>query len=293
MRQGEILNGKYEIVSPISLRGFRQKWLASDMTSGNKVVIETLHDDLMNDQSAIESLRYELEVSQVLSGEIFQTCLDTFISNNKLLLVWQHYDYEPLSFALNDIAKGLVSDTEKLTLITKLADGIKYAASKNIVHGQINGDNILVDPKLNPKLINFSKSHYFESTDPGANSILTNQNLVAPEILEGAKPDLLSDIYSLGIIAKILFLQPKDRNYVDIRTLRLINYRPDLKSMIANTIDGLSTTNRELREIVINMIDDDFLNDMSTPPKGIPVVKVSKIKSRKIIRKHKKDNNNS
>lgn len=293
MRQGEILNGKYEIVSPISLRGFRQKWLASDMTSGNKVVIETLHDDLMNDQSAIESLRYELEVSQVLSGEIFQTCLDTFISNNKLLLVWQHYDYEPLSFALNDIAKGLVSDSEKLTLIAKIIDGLKYANSKNIVHGQINGDNILVDPKLNPKLINFSKSHYFESTDPGANSILTNQNLVAPEILEGAKPDLLSDIYSLGIIAKILFLQPKDRNYVDIRTLRLINYRPDLKSMIANTIDGLSTTNRELREIVINMIDDDFLNDMSTPPKGIPVVKVSKIKSRKIIRKHKKDNNNS
>ncbi len=294
MHSGEILNTKYEIVSRISLKGYRQKWLATDKSNNNKVVLETLHDDLMNNPSAIDSLRYELQVSQKLEGDVFQKCIDTFLHKDKLFLVWQHYDYEPLSIALNGIVSGIISDSQKLDFVSKISRGINHAHSLNIIHGRINGENILVDPKLHPKIINFSSNQMYENTDPGGNSILSSKHLIAPEIINGERPDRLTDFYSIGIIAKVLFLNNASRENVDLRTLRLLHLRRDIDPVIANVIDGLSSSDRGLREVAIEkLLDDNFLSSMNTPPSGVPIVKVSRFKSRKIIKRHKRNNNDS
>lgn len=294
MRSGEILNDRYEIISRISIKGFRQKWLASDKASNGKVVLETLHDDLMNDENAIEGLRYELQVSQKLKGEVFQKCIDTFLYKDRLFLVWQHYDYEPLQFALESIANGMTSDSEKLSFIAKLCSGINQANYLDIVHGRINGANVLVDPQLRPKIINFSLTHSYENTDPDNNSILSAKNLVAPEVILGDKADALSDYYSVGIIAKILFIKEVNNAGIDLSTLRLLHLRPDIDPIITNVIDGLSSIDRGLREVAVSrLLDEDFLDTMRTPPNGIPIVKISRFKSRRLLKKLKEDNNNS
>ena len=84
MKSGDILNNKYEIISRLSVKGYRQKWLATDTDNYQKVTIETLHDDLINDKTAIENIRYELQVSQTLSHPLFPKCIDTFLHNERL-----------------------------------------------------------------------------------------------------------------------------------------------------------------------------------------------------------------
>ena len=91
--------------------------------------------------------------------------------------------------------------TKELTdrIVDGICDALSYLHSKQILHRDLKPSNILVTFKGdNVKLIDFGLS------DSDTHSILKapagTVDYTAPEVLKGAKADIRSDIYSLGII---------------------------------------------------------------------------------------------
>lgn len=91
--------------------------------------------------------------------------------------------------------------TKDLTdrIVDGICDALSYLHSKQILHRDLKPSNILVTFKGdNVKLIDFGLS------DSDTHSILKapagTADYTAPEVLKGAKADIRSDIYSLGII---------------------------------------------------------------------------------------------
>lgn len=84
-------------------------------------------------------------------------------------------------------------------IVDGICDALSYLHSKQILHRDLKPSNILVTFKGdNVKLIDFGLS------DSDTHSILKapagTADYTAPEVLKGAKADIRSDIYSLGII---------------------------------------------------------------------------------------------
>lgn len=290
MYTGELLNNKYQVISRISIKGFRQKWLATDVSNNNTVIIETLHDDLINDEQALDDFRYELSISQMLKHELFPSCVDTFLHESRIFLVWENYDNETLSSAYKHKAFKHKSEKDILLLIARIAQGMSSAHQHNIIHGNLNGENITINPLLIPKVSNFSLNKTFETTDPGSNSIFSSINLAAPEIKNNEMPNPLSDFYSIAMIAKLLLIKPNNNFKLNDLILRV--QRKDLDLSVTSVIDALCSDDLTLRsEAVSRILDKSFLDPYRTPPDGIEMIKVSNYKKWKLRNKSKRRKN--
>ncbi len=101
--------------------------------------------------------------------------------------------------SLGHSTKGKPIDFKQALLLAEgICAGLVHAHHHQIVHGDLNLRNILLNNKAEPKLTNFGLSHHNDkSTNP---SVITSR-FVAPEVIRYAGPTSpQSDIFSLGAI---------------------------------------------------------------------------------------------
>ncbi|KAG8214125.1 kinase-like domain-containing protein [Butyriboletus roseoflavus] len=99
----------------------------------------------------------------------------------------------------------------RMTLLSNIADGLQYLHSRNIIHGDLSGSNILITKNGRARLSDFGLSALFEQvSDTMASGISSPGNVrwAAPELIDrredGTPPSQSSgqqaDIYSFGSI---------------------------------------------------------------------------------------------
>lgn len=82
-----------------------------------------------------------------------------------------------------------------IKLMNDTCEALKDIHRFNIIHGDIKGENIMVDDRLSVFIIDFGSSFI----DFDSNSF--SKDFVAPErLLDHTKADLLSDLYSFGVV---------------------------------------------------------------------------------------------
>ena len=95
---------------------------------------------------------------------------------------------------------------ERLRLFRRVCSAVHYAHLHFVVHRDLKPGNILVDPKGQPKLLDFGicKLLYREGTDPNRTGALGLRLLTpeyaSPEQVRGEPVTIASDIYSLGAV---------------------------------------------------------------------------------------------
>ncbi len=98
----------------------------------------------------------------------------------------------------------LIRQTSKLDLLEiayiclQVQQGIIDLNQQGICHGDLSLSNILIDRKGNIRLIDFGKANYL------GGEIFTTSYFTAPEIFKGETPNFYSDLYSLGVLEKVL-----------------------------------------------------------------------------------------
>ncbi|KAG1812482.1 kinase-like domain-containing protein [Suillus subaureus] len=102
-----------------------------------------------------------------------------------------------------------LSASAKFGLVKGVADGLHYLHSNNVVHGDLQPANILIDNSGNPCLTGFGLATIVEDPELQWNSTTAardfNSRWRAPEVIgiesdEPARPTFTSDIYSFGSV---------------------------------------------------------------------------------------------
>jgi len=94
---------------------------------------------------------------------------------------------------------------ERLRLFRSVCEAVQYAHSQAIIHRDLKPSNILVKEDGTVKLLDFGIAKQLENVEAGLDTTRTALRFMtpayaAPEQILGSRPDIRSDVYSLGII---------------------------------------------------------------------------------------------
>lgn len=80
----------------------------------------------------------------------------------------------------------------------QIQQGLIDLKKNHLCHGDLSLQNILLDKKGQVRLIDFGKGNYLSK------NVFGTEGFISKEVMEGAKPNFNSDLFSLGLIEKTL-----------------------------------------------------------------------------------------
>ncbi|NNE47971.1 MAG: protein kinase, partial [Rhodothermales bacterium] len=99
------------------------------------------------------------------------------------------------------VAKGPLPLQDAISIATQVADGLKAAHEKNIVHRDVKSGNIMLTSAGVPKILDFGLAKTAASTKlTQMGSTLGTVAYMSPEQARGEEVDRRSDVWSLGVI---------------------------------------------------------------------------------------------
>jgi serine/threonine-protein kinase len=89
---------------------------------------------------------------------------------------------------------------ERLRLFIKISKAIEHAHRHGVLHADIKPENIIIDEKGNPKVLDFNITQRIESVPAELDTSLLafSQKFASPEQIAGQYLDNRSDVFSLG-----------------------------------------------------------------------------------------------
>jgi serine/threonine protein kinase len=191
----------YQISSHLAQGGMSDVYQAHDLLNGREVVLKIPDKMMIGDPAQYERFQRELEVMNTLKHPALQRGLGSGQFNRTPYLVTELIEGQSLRTL---IEKEAPLPAEKaISLIRKIAEGVAYCHSNEVVHRDLKPENILIKSDEQPVILDFGlaltkSSHRVTYANLSSNA--GTPDYMAPEQIEGQRGDERTDLYALGTI---------------------------------------------------------------------------------------------
>ena len=198
--------GRFAIRKPLGVGGMGQVYLAEDTTLQRVVAIKRMAPGLQENDRDRKRLLKEAQRASALNHPNIASIYDVIEDRDELLLVMEYVEGTTLRAATNqrpDIPAFL-------NIAIQCADGLGAAHQKEIVHGDIKPENLMLTPAGRVKILDFGVARrptlLADSDSPTASLATMTGSLsgtpayMAPEVLTQKPYDGRADIFSLGLV---------------------------------------------------------------------------------------------
>ncbi len=192
----------YKILQKIGEGGMGVVYKAEDLKLGRTVAIKFLPSHLASDAENKARFIQEAKAAASLNHPNILSIFEIDEQNGSLFIVMEYLEGETLKSYIRNLKTGAgipyIKATEWLILI---AQGLKGAHDKNIVHRDIKCENIMVTKDNKLKIMDFGLA----KLQGGSGFTKTGTSLgtlsyMSPEQAQGLPADHRSDIWSLGVV---------------------------------------------------------------------------------------------
>ena len=203
LKEGTRLADRYTLIRRLGTGGMSRAWLARDRQADSEVVLKFLPPE--HDPATRERFHREWRIGSRL--------MHTHIAR-----VFEYYDdpdgpYYSQQYIPGPEIRVLTGEPAAVSLrpFGLIADALRYAHGKDIVHRDVKAANVLLDRRGLPYLIDFGIAGARDTAPGGGTAIAAS-----PQQLGGEPAVPADDIYALGVLLhETLTGQPPESNEYD------------------------------------------------------------------------------
>ena len=200
MRQGDLLNQRYQLLEQIGSGGMAEVYRARDLMLERSVGIKILRADFSSSKEFQERFRQEARAAANLSHPNIVTVHDFGLAEGQLFIVMEHVPGSDLKSQLRKRGRFTLEDT--VTLMVQACAGLGYAHRAGLVHCDVKPHNFLITPDMRLKVTDFGIARALATIRPGDRDAVVwgSPQYFSPEQARGIAPSPASDVYSLGVV---------------------------------------------------------------------------------------------
>jgi eukaryotic-like serine/threonine-protein kinase len=211
-RHGELLGGRYRLLSLIGVGGMTNVYCARDELLKRRVAVKVLAEPLASEPRYLRQFRREAELWAELMHPLIVALFDAGALPRPFIVV----ELVPGVSAL-ELARGRRPPRldRAISIVAQVADALAFAHDHDVIHRDVAPGNVLIRRSDGAvKLTDFGlacKAGNKAATYGG--NVAGTYGYMAPEVLRGEPASPLSDLYSLGALAyRLLAGPPEERS---------------------------------------------------------------------------------
>jgi serine/threonine protein kinase/tetratricopeptide (TPR) repeat protein len=241
----------YKILEKLGEGGMGVVYKAEDTKLKRDVAIKFLPPQIASQNEERERFKVEAQAAAALNHPNIATIHSIEETEDEAFIVMEYIDGVELK---EKITSGPFKLNKAFEIITKIADGLKTAHNKGIIHRDIKSSNIMVTGDDQVKVMDFGLAKIKGSglvTKVG--TTMGTAAYMSPEQVSGEKVDKRTDIWALGIIFYELLTGelPFKADYDAAWTYVILNKDPLKPSELDRKIPA------HLDSIVMKMLEKD------------------------------------
>jgi tetratricopeptide (TPR) repeat protein len=179
-------------------------WRAEDTRGGKQVAVKILTRQLPKEAARRDQVIRDVRLGAALYHAFLVPIYDVIAAGDALVMVMDIVDGQSLTAKLG--GKPLMKP-ELFRIAYQVADVLKLLQARNVVHGNVTGDSIIVTPSGQVKLGGLNLLNLTPRKE-GASSPAYQQRgndaksvaYMAPEQIAGQPIDFRTDVFSLGVV---------------------------------------------------------------------------------------------
>ncbi len=203
--------GHYRVLEQIGSGGIGEVYRGRDTKQGRTVAIKAVSSAIADDAVRREAFLADARATARLTHPNLATLYEIVEETPDIFLVFDFAAGESLRAV---IAGHPLNPRRAVDLAVQVADALADAHVEEVVHGDLQPDNIVVTPRGNAKVLDIGLSHWTRggaermaaagaaSSLPPARSTTVHGTVayLSPEQAAGERGDARTDIFSLGVI---------------------------------------------------------------------------------------------
>jgi len=206
---GWVLQSRYQVEERIGSGGTGEVYRVYDRHRGIQIALKTIRTALMDKQGAVAALRNEVNTAGIVTHPNVCRLYDISIpapgSGDPAFITMELLSGETLAARLG---RGRMSVEEASPLVAQMIEALEAAHGRGILHRDLKPGNVMLveeDGKKRAVILDFGIAQCRSPSDT-LRSVLSGEwcagtpAYMAPEILDGKKATIASDIHSLGVM---------------------------------------------------------------------------------------------
>jgi 5'-AMP-activated protein kinase catalytic alpha subunit len=239
METNSNLTDFYSIDSDLGEGTFGKVKLGTHRLSKEKVAIKILEKEKIADESDRERVSREIQILKLIRHPNITQLYEIIEDKTNLYLIMEYSHGGELFEYI--VAQQKIKEVEASKFFQQIIDGVQYIHKLNVVHRDLKPENLLLDDKMNIKIVDFGLSNLYS---PGQllKTACGSPCYAAPEMIEGLKyKGLNADIWSCGVIlfALICGYLPFDDNDTQALYQKIMRGEYSIPSFISNPATDL------------------------------------------------------
>ena len=201
--EGQVIEGRYRVVSRIADGGMATVYQAVDERLGRTVAIKIMHTQLAQGphrDQFVERFHREARSAAAIANPHIVQVYDTGEFDGLDYLIMEYVHGVNLRYEMNQ--QGTFSVRETLRIIGETLDGLASAHRAGVVHRDIKPENILLNDRGHVQITDFGLAKTVsQATLSSTGILLGTAAYLAPEMIEENQATPQGDLYSVGIMA--------------------------------------------------------------------------------------------
>jgi serine/threonine-protein kinase len=196
IKEGDLLDERYRILSPIGSGGMAEVWLAEDLELSRHVALKVLHGHFAGDPQFIDRFRREAESAAALQHNNIVPIFDRGQVDDTYYIAMAWIRGRTLRELIN---QGLTVD-QSVDIVRQILEAAGFAHAHGVVHRDFKPLNVIVEDSGKAVVTDFGIARAGAPDLTEAGMVVGTAAYLSPEQAEGLDVGPRSDLYSIGVI---------------------------------------------------------------------------------------------